>query len=271
MEANFYKAGVLIIGSLLWDNTKGRKQWREHSFGENYFQTIVNIAVPIKYGRFSTERGCPTMVFSEQFRQENKMGIGKFLPFKNQNATIDQLISAAHDLSEAEGNSSRDFIKGGQTKWCILVCWLNPEMDETKKDTFLDSWVKEYNLLLGDALLDNFKMENEPNAVFSKQGLLQLNWPAELKNYDIVMATQTQPRKTERDRAEYLNEEETAAHFFQKPEYFLKNVINGCCTFDDNKIVSFIKEKDMKLFRKNAINNNCSEIEIDRFIQLIHQ
>ena len=144
-------------------------------------------------------------------------------------------------------------------------------MSEAKKNAFLNDWIKEYNIELDDALINNFKMENEVNSVVAKQGMLQLNWPVELNNYDIIMATQTQPRKSERDRTAYLNEEEMAEHFFQKPEYFLKNLINGICTYDDKEIVSFIKGKDMGIFRKNAINNNCSDIEIDHFIQLIYQ
>ena len=46
-----YRAGVLILGSLLWDNTKGRKAWREHYFGENFYPHIIDVEVPIRYGQ----------------------------------------------------------------------------------------------------------------------------------------------------------------------------------------------------------------------------
>lgn len=72
--------GVLIIGSLLWDDKKQtRKDWRK-SFLK--IDDKVKIPAPIRYGRISTSRCCTfTMVLSQECNDKDKLGKAFFCPF----------------------------------------------------------------------------------------------------------------------------------------------------------------------------------------------
>lgn len=240
MSKEFYRAGVLMIGSLLWDNTKGRKPWREHYFGENFFPNIIDVKVPIRYGRFSQNRGCPTMVLSSEYWKEKKYGTAKFIPFKKQELQFPELICAAKDLSSAEGSSSREFIKGGKIKWCILTCLLNNNMEN--KDSFVSSWSKKYCPKLTNEFLENFKMNSENESLINEKGFLKIECPTSLSAYEIVLATQTKPRKSQCCQCNYLNPNELASQIFKKPEYFIKNRLNGVTTHDDDLIIEGLKK-----------------------------
>src|SRR5260370_41031872 len=57
-------AGVLIIGSLLWDSGKGRPAWRDARLDVASAQAVT---APIRYGRKARTRGNSfTMGFSRQ-------------------------------------------------------------------------------------------------------------------------------------------------------------------------------------------------------------
>ena len=59
------RIGVLIIGSLYWDEKEHRETWRRDRLVDLGDATRVH--VPIRYGRLSRKRGCTyTMVFSRQ-------------------------------------------------------------------------------------------------------------------------------------------------------------------------------------------------------------
>lgn len=154
-----YKAGVLIIGSLYWDNTNGRQSWREHYFGENFHQHGIKASVPIRYGRYSTSRACPTMVLSSKYESESKIGKAIFLPFQNQRQSINDIICSAKALSEAEGNGSRDFIKGRKEKWCVITYKANPLIAESVH-AFSEKWIAQYNPKL-TTIQDQFKCKCE--------------------------------------------------------------------------------------------------------------
>jgi hypothetical protein len=262
-----YRAGVLVLGSLFWDNTNGRKAWREHYFGENFNSRVIDVNVPTRYGRYSQGRQCPTMVLSSDFLDNQKFGTAKFIPFKNQKMRFQEMICSARDLSEAEGSASRDLIKGGNTKWCIITCLLNKNLSDEAKENFLSNWVSNYTVPLTDELIRNFKMDSEVSNIINAKGCLQIDWPDSLSNYDFVLATQTKPRKALGDSSDYLNTTDLASQFFEKPEYFVKNKLTGISTPEDLEIIQLLKNKSRLDFRKKAINDGCMEIEIDNFIQ----
>ena len=70
------KFGVLIIGSLRWDNDN-RKNWREERLD---IDQAVTVGAPIRYGRRSSKRGCTfTMVFSNSC-QPDHLGTALLVP-----------------------------------------------------------------------------------------------------------------------------------------------------------------------------------------------
>jgi len=257
-----YKAGVLIIGSLFWDNTNGRRPWRELFFGENFHQHAVKVPVPIRYGRYSTSRECPTMILSSSYHKEGKLGQGIFLPFQNQKQKVEDIICSAKALSEAEGNANNRFIKGGREKWCVITYLSNPALAEAKQITnFSEKFQAQYDPALA-SIQDQFKCNCESQAVFNEIGSLVIDWPENLNDFDLILATQTKP-------TDCFSPASMAASFFKKPEYFLKNRLNQIYTVDDDLILSELKKlvvKDKKAFEKNAQSNDCSDLEISNFI-----
>ncbi len=56
------RGGVIIIGSLLWDNKISRQEWRKNDL---YNRNRFKVNVPIRYGRCSdTRNNTYTMIFS---------------------------------------------------------------------------------------------------------------------------------------------------------------------------------------------------------------
>lgn len=262
-----YNAGVLIIGSLFWDSNNNRDTWRLNTFGDSYWLHKRDVKAPLLYGRYSKERKCPTMVFQSINNTGDNLGNGLFLPFRREALTLDQLFLHSQDLSEAEGNRSRLLIKGSETKWCIVLAWLNDNMPEEKRDLFIEYWRNKYNPSITQELIDNFKYDNEQNSVLNLNGILQFNWPPELSDIDIVFVTQTQPCTLNGSKQAPSSPEIIATQILQRPEYFIKNRLNGITTANDYYIIKHLKESNRTDLVKNAIKNGCSQQEIDLFFK----
>lgn len=258
-----FKAGVLIIGSLFWDNTNGRRPWREHYFGENFNQHIITVEVPVRYGRYSGLRDCPTMVMSSKCQEEDKLGQGIFLPFQNQEQSIDEIICSARALSVAEGKSSSKFIKGAEQKWCVITYMSNPALTTTGRlSTFSEKWKTQYDPKVA-TIKEQFTCDCETVTIFDDHGRLNINWPEKLNDFDVILATQTRP-------TDCYSPTSLASAFFKKPEYFLKNRLNHIHTPDDEHILTELKilvSKERTAFEKNAASNNCSPVKIADFAQ----
>lgn len=76
------KSGVIIIGSLLWQDYLEREgdnirlNWRNSNLD---MENKIPVKVPIRYGRISEKSGIPTMIYSN--RMKNKPGFGYVVPF----------------------------------------------------------------------------------------------------------------------------------------------------------------------------------------------
>ena len=76
------KGGVLVIGSLLWQDYLDkpgddiRKNWRANSLS---ISNKIQVKMPIRYGRFSEKSQIYTMVFSNACKR--KSGTAFVLPF----------------------------------------------------------------------------------------------------------------------------------------------------------------------------------------------
>ena len=88
-------AGVLIIGSLLWDSEKGRPAWRDARLDMTSAQAVT---APIRYGRKAKTRGNSfTMVFSRLC----PAGTAKLVPC-SRHFNPQDLITEAEYLWKAE-------------------------------------------------------------------------------------------------------------------------------------------------------------------------
>lgn len=245
-----YKAGACVIGSLLWNKADVRVDWQRNSFSGK----LIPVTLPIRYGRFSDGWKAPTMVFSSEYYEQGKVGRGYVIPFKLKTYSIEELIWQARAMSKAEGEDDSGFIKG-KSKWCIMLCWTNPEMKKEMRDQFLKAWQKEYGEDISKDIQAHFKMENEHQAVFDQNGELQFRWPDELKEFDVVFATQTQPRKRDNVRSSYFSSKELCQLIFKEKEYFTKNIQNGILTKDDSAILKALMDNEAIIYYRNEFRN----------------
>jgi len=92
--------GVLIIGSLFWDDGGLRESWRTNSLliGQH-----MSIPVPIRYGSLSGERqNTYTMVFSSECKAPTLLGKGSAVPFCNNPVNVESLYRQSEALIKAE-------------------------------------------------------------------------------------------------------------------------------------------------------------------------
>src|SRR4030042_1351843 len=92
--------GVIIIGSLLWDEK--RKSWRNERLSEN---EKISVYLPIRYGRQSESRhNTYTMVFSNAcYSKQYGLGTGWIIPIKTKIHTFIDLETEARKMGIAEG------------------------------------------------------------------------------------------------------------------------------------------------------------------------
>ena len=90
------KCGILIIGSLYWDDDNGRYDWRRARLDTG---SSIPVAAPINYGRKSVSRG---ETYTMTFRLGEPSGRAVLVPFQRQVQTIDDLKAETAALWKAE-------------------------------------------------------------------------------------------------------------------------------------------------------------------------
>src|SRR5260370_22374976 len=157
-----WNAGILISGSLLWDER--RRPWREARLDRDSAQTA---AAPIRYGRLSESRGKTyTMVFSRLCAG----GHAKVLRCTRGVSTPADLIAEAEALWKAEqpgADTGRIAVNWG----CVaLLC--NPA--QKSPEDILQGWADRVGREPGYGHMSQTK---EEVALVSEKGLLQIAWP----------------------------------------------------------------------------------------------
>lgn len=228
-----FNAGVLVVGSLLWDTMVDRSIWREKAFGKK--SKKISISVPIRYGRFSQKRNCYTMVFSYEFLEKKLYGSAFVLPFSQQALTAKDLLKEAVNLGKAEGLSN-GCCKNLSNSWCIVLNWINPSLSIIKKEYFLNMWREKCLALHKNDYLSLFKSDSEKQLVFDTNGSLLFKWPDELSKLDIVFATQTRICIKDEESKRYPTITEIIDLFIKDPTYFTENLKHGISTYEDNQI-----------------------------------
>ncbi len=243
------KGGVIIIGSLLWqDSLNGkdsiRKIWRDEHLSSEQFQ----VKLPIRYGRFSKDN-IYTMVFSKECEDESKLGVGyvKFFkksPIKN----WEELENEVQEMAKAEGMGE----KWRNKSWCTMSILFNPNINERAKKTILKQWKKDRS--------KDFKEYHEDGeeTILTENYTLNINWlktvnPLEQDNIDeldfvICTATKFRHEKSSpikkypsiEELAEKIKTEESGDGKTRR--YFSRNKENEITTFQDKKIEEMIKK-----------------------------
>ncbi len=223
------RGGVLIIGSLYWQNDlkpgdKKRQEWRCNRLD---MASSVNVKVPIRYGRSSKKGGeIYTMIFDNKLPPQD-YGVAKFVPFQNQ--TEVNIYEEATELSKSEG-VGQDYIKGTKgdsVAWCVCTIAFNPKVEKKLKSNILKKWESE----LQNNEIGYGRFLTDSNIYSSiKSGELAISWPKNLRNYDFLIATSTRP-----DPRSIIPESEIAELVYNRP-YFHPNIQFGITTCQDNKI-----------------------------------
>lgn len=228
------KGAVLIIGSLLWDETEHRVKWRKERLNE---KEKIHVCAPIQYGRKS-DKGGYTMVFSSS---NEKLGKAYLIPFKrNLIRSPKGVLNQARFISKAENTSKTQVcnkLYKGTSGWCSIGVLFNPELNTQTKNKILSYWTKEHRKDGGLIDFQKYKLESEEISVLNEKGELTINWPksvnpqnqANVDKLDFIIATCTEPN--------FNGEYEASIFLNDRRSYFFKNLEHGINTSRDNEIL----------------------------------
>lgn len=229
------KGGVLIIGSLIWDNSSTRLKWRKACLNE---ESKISVPVKIRYGRRSTSReDTYSMIFSNH--QETKFGKGLILPFKDEIKNFRQIEKQAFALAKAEGiwkDTNEPRIHAG---WGTVGILFNPKIDKKSETLIKEGWSKIYENYEGKYDPTNYVNNSEDKSIIDKNGVLQLDWVEEMNDFSFLLATPVQPRPRKLLTSKEIAQKMVEKNYFK---YFEENTSNGIFTFQDKEIESEIKK-----------------------------
>jgi len=234
------KGGILIVGSLFWQDYLGgandniRKKWRAEHLD---MDKKIMVRAPIRYGRLSTKDNIFTMTFSNTVPKK-KFGTGYFIPLNNSNVTSEEeLFNEAIALSNAEGMKG-EFVAGWGATLGILFNEKKIDIQLKKKLTI--AW-QEKILQTTKFNYKSYKLHKREAPCIKLNGLLNFDWvlPVDkrqielLNSYDFILATATEP--TEYPTIKKLSEN---VRNDSKRFYFIENYKNGITTFQDISILN---------------------------------
>jgi hypothetical protein len=225
-------AGILIIGSLLWDLERGRPAWRDERLEIASAQTVT---APIRYGRLSDKRRgyTYTMVFSRLA----ETGRAKVVRCRHSVSTADDLIAEAEALWKAEQSDAAPGRIGDYWGCVALLC--NP--DRKVPEDLRKRWAERVGL---EPDYGNVTQTEDEGRLIDENGLLLIDWPicldtGQLVQHDLLLVTANDPRINAAS-PNYPTVERIASAWnaaaIRHAEYFWKNVENGIRTFQDDEI-----------------------------------
>jgi hypothetical protein len=241
------KGGVLIIGSLLWqDHLKNenedniRKLWRDRHL---LLDHKIMVKVPIRYGRLS-DSNIYTMTFSNSCKTA-RQGTAFFVPFKKTPlSTFEDLMGEVRETSIAEGMKGNFISKerGTQNIWCCMGIMTNPKtVGREKERELITEWSAEI-AKQGSLDISLFRNGTEKPCI-NQNGKLNLNWlsPVDkrdsdiLNSYDFVIATATATKPKDYPNIKKLSENVKAD---TTRYYFIQNYKFGITTFQDINVLN---------------------------------
>ena len=208
------RVGVLILGSLLWDNAD-RQRWRRERLK---MASARRVRLPIRYGKLSSTRGYThTMVLSNLCYAHRELGVAFVVPCRSLIQTADDLITEALELAKAE--------RLDDWTWGAVGVLANPTSKVPGE--ILAGWKEFASERLRDCDLFTQHTKSE-RSTLSPSGLLRLRWPRRVGNVkainlDLLLATPTAPTLI---NGRYPRPREIGETYVRqdRPEYFVKNV-----------------------------------------------
>lgn len=230
------KGGVIIIGSLLWDNDN-RSEWRKRSL--DTLDKKIPVPLKICYGRESSahRHNTYTMVFSNN--PFIGLGQGYIVKFKNDIKSKEMLKEQAFALAKAEGIWTNKLSFLGKN-WGAVGLLVN----ENKA-------IADFIKLMWNELFQKFKCDYEryrfdhskycikrESPVIDENGFLDIEWPVGAAEFDFLLATPTVPKPKR-----ILSAKEIAERMIEKnyKDYFENNKECNITTYQDDKILKHLQ------------------------------
>jgi hypothetical protein len=231
------KGGIIIIGSLLWDNAD-RSEWRRSSL--NALETKAPVSVNIRYGRESGKLRCHTytMIFSNH--PTTRLGQGYIVGLRQNIESGKMLKEQAIALAKAEGiwTKERPFLG---RDWGAVGLLVNE--NRSSADWIKSNWMQVFQdnrCEQSPCQFDHAQYsigEHNELPVIDKDGFLHIDWMPEMDDFDFLIATPTVPKPktalTAREIAEKMNRENYRI-------YFDNNRALNITTFQDHEILEFL-------------------------------
>jgi len=250
------RIGILIIGSLFWDNSE-RAVWRRERL---VIEDKQRIRARIRYGRESTagsRKGTFTMTFSGSAAP----GIAYVVPCRNEISDPAGLLEEARLLARAEKLD-------GAARWkqfgAIGLLLRNADANRLALE-LRASWAQYFQTHLDPSCATLTCCATNENAPLGGDGLLQMPWPAGLDaevNLDGVLATVNTPTIVD---GRYLGPKKIASslvHAAKNANYLCENVLAGIRTFEDRSIWHHICALDPPFIREPEYS--------ERFVRLVN-
>tara|TARA_R100001460_G_scaffold92500_1_gene134388 strand:- start:374 stop:1093 length:720 start_codon:yes stop_codon:yes gene_type:complete len=236
---NKLKGGVLVIGSLLWDKTKIREDWRNDYLD---IKKVIDVKIPIRYGRLSSKRSSIyTMVFSTDCNNTKNLGNGKFVPFKENPVTFKELNTQCTELIKAEHKKDKlDFTRFNWS-WGTVAIMLNPKtlLENFENSESIKHFTQEWNKKIGAGFKVGDYKVGEEKAILNNKAFLNFSWPNSLDDYDFFITTSNKS-----GLPKYPEPNEIAEKFNENgAEYFYENISNNITTFQDQQIKKHLKNE----------------------------
>ncbi len=232
-----FRIGVLIIGSLFWDEIYDRPRWRQEYLS---LKEAVEVWVPIRYGRFSTKRRAYTMLFSSSAPN----GQALVIPYSHRVRQPQDLINEAERLWKAEDNQINKITSpwGG----CVALC-VNEKRYSNEHAALLEIW--EGRVKREADIYELFPQSpDEDRRLVNNNGVLDI-WPTRLDgqalDFDFLLATANYPFNPVAPRP-YPNAQAIAEAWLANPgelRYFTNNYTNNFRTFQDDAIMLALSRK----------------------------
>ena len=221
--------GVLIIGSLYWDDSKCRPAWRSERLN---LEREERVRVPIRYGRRSKKRGNTyTMVISSGLAEE-KFGTAIAVP-----CTSADVFTEAEQLWAAERNATHGPVGTIATGWGCVGLLEHPRGSLDREGR--ERWTKRVRR---EPCYGNLPHARDERSAVSKLGFLNIDWPktmnGSLLEWDLLLASATHPTL---DNEAYPSSRDIARAWQtsegrSEVKYFRENRKNGIWTFQDAEI-----------------------------------
>jgi hypothetical protein len=229
--------GVIIIGSLLWEDSDGRNDWRRACLKP----VDERRSAPLKicYGRKSRKRDCTyTMIFSNH--QTTELGRGFIVAFLKSIESFEALKEQALELAKAEGIWKREPALLAN-EWGAVGLLLNPEFerkDDAKAEMIRSRWTETFRQYSRQFDHSQHRVENE-QPIIDECGFLKIEWIAEMNDFHFLIGTPTVP-----DPKRPLEEKEIAQRMIvnEYRTYFDENRKSGISTFQDEGILRWLTE-----------------------------